>query len=58
MTFSEDSKRIKVKKEPSENKYNNETLQSVKHLQESVKCEIQRNPWIADQCVPVLPNRW
>lgn len=56
MKSSEDSKRIKKKKEHAES-YSNETLQSVKHLQESIKCEIQKNPWIADQCVPVLPNR-
>lgn len=34
-----------------------ETLESVKNLEDLVKCEIQKNPWVPEQCVPVLPNR-
>ncbi|XP_026728685.1 uncharacterized protein LOC113494506 [Trichoplusia ni] len=50
---SDSSKRIKSQS----GNYSNEIIQSVKHLQESVKCEIQRNPWVSDQCVPVLQDR-
>ncbi|CAH0600750.1 unnamed protein product [Chrysodeixis includens] len=53
LTISDSSKRIKS----HSGNYSNETIQSVKHLQESVKCEIQRNPWVSDQCVPVLQDR-
>lgn len=30
-------------------KHDQETLQSIKHLQDSVRCETKRNPWIMDQ---------
>ncbi|CAH0699253.1 unnamed protein product [Spodoptera exigua] len=56
--ISDTPKRMKI----NTNQVNseNETLQSVKNLQESanVKCEIEPNPWIADQCAPVLVNSY
>lgn len=56
--ISETPKRMKIN--TSQVNSQNETLQSVKHLQDSVKvkCEIETNPWIADQCVPVLTNSY
>ncbi|CAB3257227.1 unnamed protein product [Arctia plantaginis] len=46
-------------------RYNNEeqneqqtkAMQAVRSLQKLAKCEIQKNPWVPDQCVPILPNR-
>ncbi|KAJ0180984.1 hypothetical protein K1T71_003069 [Dendrolimus kikuchii] len=29
-----------------------ETMESVANLQQSIKCETQTNPWVSDQCVP------
>ncbi|KAG6457079.1 hypothetical protein O3G_MSEX010106 [Manduca sexta] len=53
---SMDSKRLKTNN--FEDNVNNETdtLQSMNNLQEYTKCETQHNPWVTDQCVPVLPN--
>uniref|UniRef100_A0A2A4JQZ6 FAR1 domain-containing protein n=1 Tax=Heliothis virescens TaxID=7102 RepID=A0A2A4JQZ6_HELVI len=46
-TNEEDSKRMKIE----ENSDGNETVESVKHLQETAG-EVEENTWIADQCVP------
>ncbi|XP_075988336.1 uncharacterized protein LOC142984520 isoform X2 [Anticarsia gemmatalis] len=53
VSSSEYAKKIKIEPQVTYT----ETIQSVRELQESVKCETQENPWVTDQCVPVLPNR-